>query len=315
MATTTRLDIDLAFSLAEPDGQYGGERMQGTITTAGTDVEIFASRPELFLQTRTITLKEIRTLAADLAERGLSVALSGPNGLVVRLGAIPAHRLQRLLTGSAHVALGSRAALAPLLRRRRRAAGAEPAPVVTLPPSTLFPLVPTLDRRIRRTVTTTHYTRGSGRPRLIFVVGSENWDGTPPRQFDLMPETTTIGSSPDADLRLDGLSPSTPRSGMTRTTSTCSFPSGPSRRERSPRASTEVVRQRGPDSAHRRAHRTRAVADGVLPRGIRRSRSSVRRQGGRGTGVPEAAARAPDRSDAATGHTRAAGLLAAETRR
>ncbi|WBM80821.1 FHA domain-containing protein [Cryobacterium breve] len=207
MATTTRLDIDLAFSLAEPNGQQGGERMQGTITAAGTDVEIFASRPELFLQTRTITLKEVRTLAADLAERGLSVSLSGPNGLVVRLGAIPAQRLQRLLTGSAHVALGTRAALAPLLRRRRRASGAEAAPVVTLPPSTLFPLVPTLDRRIRRTVTTTHYTRGSGRPRLIFVVGSENWDGRPPRQFDLMPETTTIGSSPDADLRLDGLSP------------------------------------------------------------------------------------------------------------
>jgi len=206
MATSTRLDIDLAFSLVEPGGQTGGERMQGTITAAGTDVEIFANRPELFLQTRTVTLKEIRALAADLAERGLSVSLSGPNGLVVRLGDIQAHRLQRLVTGSAHVALGTRAALAPLLRRRRRAGGAESPPVVTLPPSTLFPLVPTLDRRIRRTVTTTHYTRGSGRPRLIFVVGSKNWDGTPPRQFDLMPETTRIGSGQDADLRLDGLS-------------------------------------------------------------------------------------------------------------
>lgn len=207
MVTSTRLDIDLAFSLAEPGGPEGVETMHGTITTAGTDVEIFASRPELFLQARTVTLKEVRLLAADLAERGLSVSVSGPNGLVVRLGVTPAPLLQRLLTGSAHVSLGSRAALAPLLRRRRRRTGAAAPARVSLPPSTLLPLLPTFDRRIRRTVTTTHYTRGSGRPRLIFVVGSKNWDGRPPRQFDLLPETTTIGSGPGADLQLAGLDP------------------------------------------------------------------------------------------------------------
>ena len=76
-----------------------------------------------------------------------------------------------------------------------------------LPPSTLLPLVPTFDRKIRRKITTTHYTPGSGRPRLIFVVGSENWNGQKPREFDLRPDTTTIGSSPDADLRLPGLEP------------------------------------------------------------------------------------------------------------
>ncbi|TFD73066.1 FHA domain-containing protein [Cryobacterium fucosi] len=74
-----------------------------------------------------------------------------------------------------------------------------------LPPSTLFPLVPTFDRRIRRRITTTHYTPGAGRPRLVFVVGSENWNGQAPREFDLQPGVTTIGSGPDSDLRLDGL--------------------------------------------------------------------------------------------------------------
>ena len=207
MVSSTRLDIDLTFSLAAAGGPGGDDQMEGTITAAGTDVTISASRPELFLPAGRVTLKEIRVLAADLAERGLSVSLVGPNGLVARLGVVPVPLLQRLLTGSAHVALGSRAALAPLLRRRRRRTGGGTQPIVSLPPATLFPLLPTFDRRIRRTVTTTHYTRGSGRPRLIFVVGSKNWDGRPPRQFDLMPETTTIGSSPDADLRLDGLRP------------------------------------------------------------------------------------------------------------
>jgi hypothetical protein len=45
---------------------------------------------------------------------------------------------------------------------------------------------------------------GAGRPRLIFKVG-EGWDGTPPREFDLLEGTTRIGSGEDMDLQLDGL--------------------------------------------------------------------------------------------------------------
>ena len=211
MSPTTRLDIDLQFSLAEPDpagdttDAAGAERMQGTIKASGLDVEIFSSKPEMFVRTNTVKLKDLRGLAGDLAERGLSVSVSGPNGLIIRLGAVKAPVIQRLLTGSAHIALGSRAALAPLLRRRS-AAGSESLSL-PLPPPTLLPLVPTFDRRIRRRVTTTHYTPGAGRPRLIFVIGSENWNGQMPREFDLSPTVTTIGSAPDADLQLAGLQP------------------------------------------------------------------------------------------------------------
>jgi hypothetical protein len=213
VATATRLDIDLEFSLSEPTAVLDDRfRMEGTVTAAGLAVEVYSSRPELFLQARRVTLREIRALAADLARRGLTVSLSGPNGLVVRLGAMPAPIVQRILTGSAHVTLGSRAALAPLLRRRSRrrpgpGSATTPVPVLTIPPATPFPLLPTFDRRIRRRVTTTHYERGAGRPRLIFVVGSRNWDGRPPREFELLPGITRIGSGPDADLRLDGLEP------------------------------------------------------------------------------------------------------------
>ncbi|BDZ48461.1 hypothetical protein GCM10025867_07020 [Frondihabitans sucicola] len=52
----------------------------------------------------------------------------------------------------------------------------------------------------------THAAFGAGRPRLIFKVG-ENWDGTPPREFDLLIGTTRIGSADDMDLQLAGLEP------------------------------------------------------------------------------------------------------------
>ena len=222
MTASTRLDIDLAFSLVEPvetaattaddatDANSGSapsdaEQMTGTITASGLDIQIYASKPELFVQARSIRLKDLRGLAAELAERGLTVSLSGPEGLIVRLGAVHSSVVQHLLTGSPHIGLGSRAALAPMLRRRNGDATTNPA--VLLPPPTLLPLIPTLDRRIRRRITTTHYTPGAGRPRLIFVVGSENWNGQMPREFDLLPGVTTIGSSPTADLQLDGLEP------------------------------------------------------------------------------------------------------------
>lgn len=48
--------------------------------------------------------------------------------------------------------------------------------------------------------------RGDGHPRLVFNVG-EDWDGSPAREFPLVAEVTTIGSSPSAELQLAGLLP------------------------------------------------------------------------------------------------------------
>ena len=55
--------------------------------------------------------------------------------------------------------------------------------------------------------TTTHAGPGEGNPRLVFVVGSDNWEGEPAREFALVLEVTRIGSAPDTDLRLEGLDP------------------------------------------------------------------------------------------------------------
>jgi hypothetical protein len=219
MTSTTRLDINLAFSLTEPVGDSttaesaeptdteltAADSLRGTITASGMNVEIYVSRPELFVRAAKIKLKDIRGVAAELAQRGLSVSVSGPDGLIVRLGSVPTSLTQRVLTGSPHIRLGSSTALTPLLRNR--AVGVTEISAVRLPPSTLFPLIPTFNRRIRRRVTTTHSDFGAGRPRLIFVVGSTNWNGQKPREFTLLPGITTIGSAPSADLQLEGLEP------------------------------------------------------------------------------------------------------------
>ncbi|BAJ74788.1 hypothetical protein MTES_1824 [Microbacterium testaceum StLB037] len=149
------------------------------------------------------TLAELSTVADALAARGISVRVEGPDGPILHLGDVRSSVLQRAVTGSAHIRLGSVAAVAPLLVRR----GSGRGPSVPVPPGTRMPLVPTVNRRVRRRVTTTHYTPGSGRPRLIFAVGSATWDGKPPREFDLLPERTVIGSGDEADLRLPGLAP------------------------------------------------------------------------------------------------------------
>ncbi|WEO76289.1 FHA domain-containing protein [Cryobacterium sp. SO2] len=199
--TTTRLDIDLRFSLGEPRDDR--EPLVGTVTAAGLEIEVFLSEPERFLHSHLTSLADLRTVAAGLAERSMVVAVSGPDGVIVRMGAVRAPLAQRMVTRSPHLRLGTAAAVSSLLKHWRQPP--PPEQRLQLPPTTPFPLVPTVSRRIRKHVTTTHYTPGSGRPRLIFVVGSENWDGQPPREFNLLPENTRIGSGADADLRLDGL--------------------------------------------------------------------------------------------------------------
>ena len=201
MVAVPRLEIDLTFSLDEP-GQPGASVLTGSISAAGTDVKIFADHPEVLLQGRRVKLADMRALAQGIAWFGLSITLEGPAGVIARIGAVDAPALQRVVTGSPHIRLGSAAAIAPLLRKRGSVTATVP-----LPPATLFPLVPTVSRRVRRTATTTHYRPGSGRPRLIFVIGSKNWNGQRPREFDLLPTETRIGSGPEADLQLDGLSP------------------------------------------------------------------------------------------------------------
>jgi hypothetical protein len=55
-------------------------------------------------------------------------------------------------------------------------------------------------------VTSTHDPQGGGRPRLILALGGSAPAHAQAREFDLRPGVTVIGSAPDADLQLPGLS-------------------------------------------------------------------------------------------------------------
>lgn len=57
----------------------------------------------------------------------------------------------------------------------------------------------------RRKTTTTHDLRGGGRPRLVMGYDHHAPAGSAPREFELLPGITIIGSAPDADLHLPGL--------------------------------------------------------------------------------------------------------------
>lgn len=190
------LDIDLSFSV-EADSLSSS----GTIRAAGSKITVSLESPGAFRSTSTLNRRGLLQLAKVLASQGITVTLEGPKGVVGSVGVVAPSALSRLISGSRNVRLGGVTALLDALQRTPG------VPRIEIPPSTMFPLVPTVSRRIARRVTTTHYLRGSGRPRLIFVIGSSVWDGRPPREFELLDGTTTIGSSVEADLRLDGLDP------------------------------------------------------------------------------------------------------------
>ncbi|KNC18514.1 hypothetical protein AC792_11650 [Arthrobacter sp. RIT-PI-e] len=205
MVPTLHLDIDVEFSLGEPAVDGASEaRLSGTVKAAGTTVDVFVDDPASFRGDALPGLATVRAVAEALADRGLTVSVSSPKGLLISVGRVETSLVQRLVTRSPHIRLGSPATLAPLLGLGRRVLERSDSPSL-LPPSTPFPLVPTVNRRIRRTITTTHYTRGSGRPRLIFVQNSRQWDGQVPQEFQLAGERTTIGSGEDSMLRLPGL--------------------------------------------------------------------------------------------------------------
>jgi hypothetical protein len=196
MAVAIQLDIDLAFSVTS-----GENELSGTVKAAGSEIEVFLAEPTEMLAGRR-SLASVRQLALELAKRGVVVSVSGPSGLLAKIGAVKAPVGDRMLTGSKHIRTGSIPGLMAVLRAKPTAES--PA---FLPPSTLLPLAPTVERNKHPKITTTHYTPGSGRPRLIFVIGSETWNGEPPREFELGPGVTTIGSAPGSDLQLEGLDP------------------------------------------------------------------------------------------------------------
>ncbi|MDJ0314502.1 FHA domain-containing protein [Arthrobacter sp. H35-D1] len=197
-----RFDIDLEFSAELPaeDGKEAAS-VNGSIKAAGQEINIHTDNAALFRLGSRRHITVIRKLAKSLATRGIVVNVSLPEGTIVSMGAVSVSPLQRLMSTSPHIKPGKSNTWATVIKAQAHS-GLQGR---MLPPPTPFPLSPTFQRRYRMKPTTTHYARGGGRPRLIFVRDSETWDGRAPKEFNLTEETTVIGSGADATLKLPEL--------------------------------------------------------------------------------------------------------------
>ncbi|MDX6309272.1 MAG: hypothetical protein QOI06_2318 [Nocardioidaceae bacterium] len=202
MATQLTFDADLQFSVDIP----GSPPVTGTLTGSGTALELRVSSPAMF--TGRSDAGALRGLAQALADKGLAISVVSPAGPVATLGVERTSWWQRRATGSRHIRLERGAGLWSLIRSRSLAPRGGVLPGEQLaPPPTLLPVAPTMRRRPRRPVTTTHDPHRGGNPRLTQVLGPYARQGEHPRQFPLHDDVTTIGSDPGCDIRLPGLEP------------------------------------------------------------------------------------------------------------
>ncbi len=147
----------------------------------------------------------VRALAESLAGRGVVVRVESHGQHLVSLGAVSAPWWQRRITGSRRIRLGSLRGAFTSARSRSRSTEAVLPDATMLPPTTLWPPVPTFGRPRRRRITTTHDPARGGSPRLVLAKEAV-WAGERQPVFPLQ-ERTTIGSDAGADVRLPGLEP------------------------------------------------------------------------------------------------------------
>ncbi|MET0820612.1 MAG: FHA domain-containing protein [Aeromicrobium sp.] len=204
MTAVLHLDADLTFDIETPAKSGGtGRHVSGTIRAAGNHVTIHSD--DLLAVVGQPSRAAVRGLADELARLGLVVEVSGPDGTVVTMGAVRAPLVQRMVTRSRHLRLGTWArVLRAVVARRPSARGAVDLTSAGLPPGTPWPPVPF--RGIPRTVTTTHDpVGGRGHPRLYLADTSDPALDRRVGVFALPTDGVVIGSGEGAGLVLAGV--------------------------------------------------------------------------------------------------------------
>ena len=196
-----RLEADLSFRSTSSDGRAGAA---GTVTADGTTITIDVTAQGM--GAGNFSKRQIRHLARSLAQRRLSVLVQSPSGLIIALGDVQTPWWQQLVTRSPHIRLGNLRDVRKMTTRvsARRDHGSA---MVSLPPTTVLPLFPTVSRLGPRPVTTTHDPRGGGKPRLIFASSPWPHPEHMPRVEYLTKPRTTLGSAPNCDIVIEGLEP------------------------------------------------------------------------------------------------------------
>lgn len=104
-AARLAVEADLRLELTTAAGESTTARVTGN----GRQVRIEAQRPEVLLAA--IDRKDVGRVAEVFTATGITVAVNGPHGAVVTLGAGTSDRLGRVVTGSGRVAPAPRAAV------------------------------------------------------------------------------------------------------------------------------------------------------------------------------------------------------------
>lgn len=207
MTATLRLDADLRLEVdTGPAADDPGRSLQASLTGSGSTLTLRIDGTDVLPigSPTASTMDTVRDLAQLLADEGLTLVVATGERRLASLGIVEQRLGDRVLSGSRHLALHDRRGLLRLVRSR--GSGGAPALTRLVPPSTPWPLTPTLTPPRRRRVTTTHDPLGGGDPRLVFYPAPPE-QGGPRNLLHLRRGVTTVGGAPEDDLIVAGLRP------------------------------------------------------------------------------------------------------------
>ena len=196
---TTLVSADLEFALEQPGEPTLRGRLRGRRNRLVLEVDDAAA----FAGGRDAPV--IRGLARALADRGLTLRVEQGDQHLVTIGAVHAPWWQRPFTRSRRIRLGGVRGAWTSARARAADRDSVLPDSTLLPPTTLWPLAPTLRTRPRAARATTHDPGRGGAPRLVLIK-----DSYLPGERQLviwLHDGLSLGSGPDADVRLPGLQP------------------------------------------------------------------------------------------------------------
>jgi hypothetical protein len=199
-----RFDADLTLTVdtgRAPDDP--GRQLVGRLTASGRHLPLrLEGLDALALGVRLDTLRDqVADAARFLADEGVVLVVEGARRPVVSFGAVRPTLVDRARTGRARWPCTTGAP--PCAWCTPRGEDGAPALRSLVPPSTLWPALPTVGPRRRRRVTTTHDPLGGGAPRLVYYTAPPKYGGER-RELLIHRGRTVIGSGGDGRPRARG---------------------------------------------------------------------------------------------------------------
>lgn len=203
MSRALDLAADLTFDIDVPAGDgHPAAHVHAVVTAEGNRVRVHSD--DLLSLVGQPSRGAVRAMAAQLARLGVVVDVSGPDGLIVSLGAVQSSPAHRLVTRSRHMRIGSWTRAAAAARARLRPSSrATRLRAPGLPPGTPWPPLPSMATR-PHIASTTHDPAGGGHPRLYLSDTSDPLAPWPVGVHHLSPSGVTIGSGEGVGLQLAG---------------------------------------------------------------------------------------------------------------